>query len=49
MYAPIELHNRLLSISFHKEGKSVNLKGLNGKHKLKITSKRDVKQWKKGG
>lgn len=49
MYAPIELHTRPLSISFHKEGKRVNLKGINGKQKLKIASKREVKQWKKNG
>lgn len=49
LYAPIELHTRPLSISFHKEGKKVNLKGLNGRNKLKPASKREVKLWKASG
>lgn len=49
MYAPIELHTRPLSISFHKEGKKVNLKGLVGKQRLKVVSKKEVNQWKTKG
>lgn len=49
IHAPIQLHTRPLSASFHKEGKRVILKGLTAKQKLKAASKKEVNQWKAKG
>ncbi|XP_019183954.1 PREDICTED: uncharacterized protein LOC109178857 [Ipomoea nil] len=48
-YAPIQLHTRPPSISFHKEGKKVLLKGMSRKAALQQVSKKELRRWQKEG
>ncbi|XP_031110384.1 uncharacterized protein LOC116014814 [Ipomoea triloba] len=49
LFAPTELHTRPLSISFHKDGRRIKLKGITPKKGLLEASKKEVKNWQRQG